>query len=72
MPRNPNCKERLDPVNPVARNTGPQGTGRAALDGYTVTARRPRAGGMYDDMVETAHADRIEGIVSSLDTNLYD
>lgn len=65
MSCNPNRKERLMPLNPVRRNLETGGTGTAARDGYTVTARRPRSG-LFTEIEEAKHADRIDGIVSDL------
>jgi hypothetical protein len=70
MSRNPNCKERLEPLNPVTRKMDTGATGDAKRDGYTTVARRPRSG-YFDDIVEVGQADRIEGIVSDFGMDEY-
>jgi hypothetical protein len=64
--RDANRPEYAGDPRPVERDLGPEGTGNAAVDGYSTVARVPRMPrGMTryrEEMVPVARAERIEGM----------
>jgi len=61
---------RMDVARPGPAPKTKSGTGNAALDGYTVTARRVR-GDTPGDMVPVEQADRIESAYNDGPLNDY-